>query len=87
MANVFESQFQESCAVSFVLGRGNLEFEVAFLGIEEWQKLRIGQKDIYVMTLAVINLQHHCRAATERPMSDDGLLGICLTDNGASYPE
>jgi hypothetical protein len=58
-----------------------------FLGIEISQELRIGQKDIYVMALAVINLQHHRGAAAKRPRIDNGLFGVYLTDKSTGYSE
>jgi hypothetical protein len=37
------------------------------LGIKKGQELRIRQEDIDVVALAVADLQHHRRAAAERP--------------------
>ena len=87
MTNVFERKFQELAAVSVIFGRSYLKLEVALLGIEISQQLRIGQKDIYVMALAVIDLQHHRCAATKRPLIDNGLFGVYLTDKSTSYSE
>jgi hypothetical protein len=35
----------------------------------------------------MLDLQHHCCAAAERPMIDDGLFGIDLPDERASLSE
>ena len=45
----------------------DLELEITQLGIEKGQELRIRQKDIDIVALAVADLQHHRRAAAERP--------------------
>jgi uncharacterized metal-binding protein len=45
----------------------DLELEIMQFGIEKGQKLRIRQEDIDVVALAMTNLQHHRRAAAERP--------------------
>jgi hypothetical protein len=47
----------------------------------------IRQKDIHVMTLAVINLKHHRGAAAERPIIDDGFFRVHLANERASDPK
>jgi hypothetical protein len=37
------------------------------------------------MALAMINMEHHRSAATERPIIDNGLFGVHLTDQSAGY--
>jgi hypothetical protein len=43
------------------------------LRIKERELLRVGQKNVDVTTFAMIDLQHHRCAATERPLIDDDL--------------
>lgn len=75
-ADTLESQFEEAGAIAAVVRWPDLELEIVQLGIEKGQGIR--QEDIDVVALAVVDLQHHRRAAAERPRIDDDLLGIDL---------
>jgi hypothetical protein len=44
------------------------------LRIKERELLWVGQKNVDVTTFAMIDLQHHRCAVTERPLIDDALL-------------
>lgn len=44
-------------------------------------------KNIDVMTLAMIDLEHHSGAPAERPMINDGLSRINLPDERTGYSE
>ena len=65
----------------------NLKFEIVRLRIKKWERLRIRQKDIDVMTFAMIDLEHHRSAATEGPVIDDDLWRVDLSDKRARHPE
>lgn len=50
------------------------------LRIEEWKELNVVQEQVYVVAPAMIYLEHHRRAATERPMIDDAVVCVDLSD-------
>jgi hypothetical protein len=74
-----KSELQGSNAIASVIVRFNLELEISPLRIEEWEQLSIGQKDIYVVTFAMIDPKHHRGTTAERPI-DDWMRGIDLLD-------
>jgi hypothetical protein len=74
LADIFKRQFQKARSVTFGIGRPDFEFKVVLLRIEKREQLRVRQKDIYVATFAMIDLQHHRGAAAQRPIIDNGLL-------------
>ena len=67
-ANIVKGQFQRTCSVRFVRGRHRLKEITLCLGIEVRQSLRIIEKQIDVMALAMTNVEHQCRAAAKRPI-------------------
>ena len=67
LAETLERQFEEAGAIAAVVRWPDLELEIVQLGIEKGQGLCIMQEDIDVVALAVADLQHHRRAAAERP--------------------
>jgi hypothetical protein len=56
-----------------------------FLRVEIRKLLRVGEKDIDVMTFAMIELQHQRRAAPKRPMINYRLLRIDLSNDGTCH--
>jgi len=57
------------------------------LRIEEGKKLGLGEKDIDIVACPMIDLQHHRRAAAERPTIDDFLFGVDLPDHRTGNAE
>ncbi|MBB4257849.1 MULTISPECIES: hypothetical protein [unclassified Bradyrhizobium] len=51
------------------------------LWIQERKNLRIREKDIDIVAYPMIDLQHHRRAAAERPTIDDFLFGVHLLNH------
>lgn len=68
-------------AVAVRSSRPNLKLKIALLRIKEREKLRIGKKNVYVIALAMIDLEHH--AAAERPMINNGSIRINLSNQCA----
>jgi hypothetical protein len=67
-------KFQKSGSVASIISGQDFKCEIVPLRIEKREQLRAKQKNIYVATFAMINLQHHRRATAERPVIDEGLL-------------
>jgi hypothetical protein len=63
------------------------EGKFAHLTVEKCQQLRIRQKDIDVMAIAMVDLQHHCGAAAKSPIIDDGAFRVHLLDKRTRYPK
>jgi hypothetical protein len=47
----------------------------------------VSPSNVYVMTFTMIDLQHHRGAPAERPMIDEDLLRVDLSDERARYAE
>ncbi|MBR1259835.1 hypothetical protein JQ598_04460 [Bradyrhizobium sp. U87765 SZCCT0134] len=62
-----ERQLEKFAAVAAIVGRRDLELEIVQPGIEKRQELCIGEEDVDVLAVAMIELQHHRGAAAERP--------------------
>jgi hypothetical protein len=71
LPDISEHQFQRSSAVGFISVGFDFKLEILLLRIKKRELLRVGQKNVYVTTFAMIDLQHHRCAATERPLDDD----------------
>jgi hypothetical protein len=78
--DIFKRNFHETGAVAVATAGLNFKFEIMCSRIEEWKQLGILQKKIDVTTLAMMDLQHHCGSATERPIVDDRRCRIDLPD-------
>jgi hypothetical protein len=61
-------------------GGANFKFEITFLRIKKGKLLRVGQENIYVVTFAMVDLQHQRCASAKRPAINDRLLRIGLAD-------
>ena len=62
--------------------QARFEMEIVFLGIKEIQILGVVEKNVGVVAFAMFNLEHHRRAASERPSLDSRPCSIYLIDQG-----
>jgi hypothetical protein len=63
----------------------NVKSEVLLLRIKKRKLLRVVEKNVDVMTFAMIKLQHQRRATPEGPMIDYELFRIGLPKDGACH--
>jgi hypothetical protein len=67
LANVSEGKLLEAGSISTIVGWHFPEMKVHFGGVEKSQNLAVIEKDIDIVALAMTKLDHHRRAAAERP--------------------
>ena len=79
LSDAVESQLEKSRTITCVVGRPDLELEVAQLGIEKGEKLRIVDEDVDVVAFAMIDPKHHGGAAAECPRTVNEPLAVDLT--------
>jgi len=82
-----KDQFQGTNSVAFIVVRLHCKFEILFLGIEKRKLLRVIEKNIDVVAFAMVNLQHQRRTASNRPVVDDNLFRVNLSNEVACYAE
>ena len=83
LADVIESNFQMSSSIAVVSRVPDLELHLGDDRLNIWQKLRVIQKQVDIVAVAMIELQHQRRSAAEGPVPKD--VAIAVYDR--YYPE
>ena len=71
--NTFERNFLKARTVALIIGGLDFKLKITLLGIKKRKQLRVWQKNIHVMALAMPDPKHHRGTAAERPMINYGL--------------
>jgi hypothetical protein len=71
LAEIHISELEDACAIAVIAIGPPFQRNVLGLGIEERQDLRVVKKQINVMALTMVNLEHQCSAAAKAPMGHE----------------
>ena len=84
LSDILEHQFPKAGAVADGISKWDFIIKVMRLRIKKPKRLGVCKKNIEVAAFAMIDLEHHCRAAAQRPGIDDRLFGVHLIDKRTS---